>query len=38
MMSDPEPSARRVLEFLGLPLDLAKMLSVPNDQLYRNRA
>jgi hypothetical protein len=38
MMSDPEPSARRVIEFLGLPLDLAKMLSVPNGQLYRNRA
>ena len=37
MMSDPEPSARRVLEFLGLPLDLAKMLSVPNARLYRNR-
>ena len=38
MMSDPEPSARRVIEFLGLPLDLAKMCAIPNANLYRNRA
>jgi hypothetical protein len=37
MMSDPEPLCRRVIEFLGLPLDLPKMLAVPNAQLYRNR-
>jgi hypothetical protein len=37
MMSDPEPLCRRVIEFLGLPLDLLKMLAVPNAQLYRNR-
>ena len=38
MMADPEPHCRRVAEFLELPLDLAKMLAVPNASLYRNRA
>jgi len=38
MMSDPEPHSKRVIEFLGLPLDLSKMLAVPNARLYRNRA
>lgn len=38
MMSDPEPHCKRVIEFLGLPLDPAKMLAVPNAKLYRNRA
>jgi hypothetical protein len=37
MMSDPEPLCLRVIEFLGLPLDLPKMLAVPNAKLYRNR-
>ncbi len=38
MMSDPEPLCRRVIEFLGMPLDLEKMRAVPNAKLYRNRA
>jgi hypothetical protein len=38
MMSDPEPLCQHVIEFLGLPLDLSKMLAVPNAKLYRNRA
>ncbi len=38
MMSDPEPLCKRVIEFLGLPLDLEKMRAVPNAKLYRNRA
>lgn len=38
MMSDPEPLCKRVIEFLGLPLALEKMLAVPNERLYRNRA
>ena len=38
MMSDPEPHCRRVIEFLGLPLNFEKMLAVPNERLYRNRA
>jgi hypothetical protein len=37
LMSDPELHCRRVVEFTGAPLDLARMLAVPNEQLYRNR-
>jgi len=37
MMSDPEPLCKRVVAFLDLPLDLEKMRSVPNANLYRNR-
>jgi hypothetical protein len=37
MMSDPEPLCRRVVEFLGMPLDVEKMRAVPNAKLYRNR-
>lgn len=38
LMSHPEPLCKRVVEFTGLPLDLERMLSVPNGDLYRNRA
>lgn len=38
MMADPGPHIRRVIEFLGLPLDADGMLAVPNASLYRNRA
>ncbi len=38
LMTDPEPLCRRVVEFTGAPLNLDRMLSVPNEQLYRNRA
>lgn len=38
MMSDPEPHCRRIFEFLGLPMNFEKMLAVPNERLYRNRA
>jgi hypothetical protein len=38
LMSDPEPLCRRVVEFTGAPLNLDRMLGVPNAQLYRNRA
>jgi len=38
MMSDPEPYCHRIVEFLGLPLHFEKMLAVPNERLYRNRA
>jgi hypothetical protein len=37
LMADPEPHCRRVIDFTGLPLDLERMLSVPNAGLYRNR-
>lgn len=38
LMSNPEPHCRRVLEFIHAPLQLERMLSVPNGELYRNRA
>lgn len=39
LMSDPEPYCRRVIEFLSWePIRLERMLSVPNAELYRNRA
>jgi hypothetical protein len=36
LMSNPEPSCRRVMEFIDRPLDLEGMLSVPDGNLYRN--
>jgi sulfotransferase family protein len=38
MLSDPEDYCRAIAGFVGLPLDIAKMRSVPNERLYRNRA
>lgn len=38
LMSHPEPLCKRVVEFTGMPLNLERMLSVPNGELYRNRA
>lgn len=38
LMADPEPFCRRVMEFVHVPLDLERMLSVPRKDLYRNRA
>jgi ElaB/YqjD/DUF883 family membrane-anchored ribosome-binding protein len=38
MMADPDAYCRPVADFLGVALDLARMRSVPNERLYRNRA
>ena len=38
MMSDPAPLCGRVADFLDIPLNLEKMLAVPSERLYRNRA
>ncbi len=38
MMTEPEPICAKIIEFLGLPLNLDKMKAVPNARLYRNRA
>lgn len=38
MMSDPEDYYQAIADFLAFPLDIPKMRSVPNAQLYRNRA
>jgi hypothetical protein len=38
MMSDPDAYCQSIADFLGLPLDVARMRAVPNERLYRNRA
>ena len=38
LMADPDAYCRPVAEFLGVPLDVERMRSVPNERLYRNRA
>jgi len=38
LMSNPEPSCRRVIDFTCAPLQLGRMLQVPNGELYRNRS
>lgn len=37
MLNDPESDCARVAEFIGMPLDVKKMASVPSRNLYRNR-
>ncbi len=37
LISNPEPACRTLVQFLSLPLDVAKLSSVPNESLYRNR-
>jgi hypothetical protein len=38
MMADPDAYCQKIADFISLPLDVAKMRSVPNEHLYRNRA
>lgn len=38
VLADPETQARRITEFLGRNLDVPRMASVVNPNLYRNRA
>jgi hypothetical protein len=38
LMSNPEPDCRRLIDFTCAPLDLERMLGVPNARLYRNRS
>ena len=38
LMDDPEAHCARVAEFLGLPLDPARMASVASTKLYRQRS
>ncbi len=38
MMADPDAYCQKIADFIGLPLDVAKMRAVPNASLYRNRA
>jgi hypothetical protein len=38
MITNPGEYSIKITEFLGMPLDVEKMNSVPNERLYRNRA
>jgi len=38
MMASPADDCQRVAGFIDVPVDVEKMLSVPNQALYRNRA
>ena len=38
MMANADELCPRIVEFLGMPLDVDKMGAVPNEKLYRNRA
>jgi hypothetical protein len=38
LIADPEGYSKTIANFIGVPVDQAKMRSVPNERLYRNRA
>ena len=38
LIADPEAYSQTIADFIGIPVDQAKMRSVPNERLYRNRA
>ena len=38
LMSKPDDFCPRIADFIGIPVDQAKMRSVPNERLYRNRS
>jgi hypothetical protein len=37
MISKPENYCQAVADFIAIPVDVSKMLAVPNERLYRNR-
>jgi hypothetical protein len=37
LMSEPEPHCEKIVNFLDVPLNRARMVAVPDRQLYRNR-
>ena len=38
LIADPRPLCNHVSDFINIPLDINRMLSVPSEKLYRNRA
>ena len=38
MMAEPDAYLQKIADFIDVPVDVAKMRSVPNERLYRNRA
>ena len=37
MISKPENYCQAIADFIAIPVDVSKMLAVPNERLYRNR-
>jgi len=37
LISAPKPWCDRIFDFIGVPVDINRMLSVPSEKLYRNR-
>ena len=37
MISKPENYCQTIADFIAIPVDVSKMLAVPNERLYRNR-
>ena len=37
MISKPENCCQAIADFIAIPVDVSKMLAVPNERLYRNR-
>jgi Sulfotransferase family len=38
MIAKPENYCQAIADFIAIPVDVSKMLAVPNERLYRNRA
>ena len=38
LIADPKPLCNQISDFIGVPLEINHMLSVPSEKLYRNRA
>ena len=38
LIADPKPLCIKISDFIGIPLNIDHMLSVPSEKLYRNRA
>lgn len=38
LIADPKPLCIKISDFIGIPLNIGHMLSVPSEKLYRNRA
>lgn len=37
LVADPKPLCKRISDFIGIPINMDQMLSVPTEKLYRNR-
>ena len=37
LVENPEAYGQRIADFIGVPVDVSRMLNVPNERLYRNR-